>query len=80
MTIYGQHNFSWKKNELYQGKEKTGISVILYCPIDNLYRIRFSDGRLSSDYYNLTRAKDNAKKYEMRRLNMSEEEEVEESV
>lgn len=58
----------WIDYKLYYGNKDTGISVEEY-PVEgyilddlenNLWKIRFEGGDRSKDYYNLTRAKDNA--------------------
>lgn len=63
---YADH--SWKNNRLYLRRKSTKISLIPH--IDHIhnpnnypmFKIRFEDGTLS-DYYNESRAKDNAIKY-----------------
>lgn len=78
-THYGTSHFSWKDYELYFRNQKTGISIVLFPSVSgrrSLWKIKFPAGTLSDDFYNETRAKDNAKKYEMRRLNMVEEDSI----
>lgn len=63
---YADH--SWKSNKLFLRKKNTNVSLVPHVdPIHNpdnypFYKIKFEDGTLS-DYYNETRAKDNAIKY-----------------
>ncbi len=77
MNKYGSAHFNWKDNQLYQDNKKTGISVVLFeeaCfhPGTELYKIKFKEGDLSMDYYNISRAKDNAMKYAMREYNKTQ--------
>ncbi len=51
-------NCKWKDNKLFYGKLDTGISVI-----PTLFKIKYEDGTISEDVYNLTRAHDNANRY-----------------
>lgn len=60
MKHYGQSDFDWKKNKLYLTGKKTGYSVIEEKGHPGMFRIRWPDGILSEDFYNLTRAKDHA--------------------
>lgn len=48
--------FTWKDNKLYLGSEYVGE---VFSIEENLWWIKFSNGELSEDYYNETRAKDN---------------------
>lgn len=54
-------DLSWKDNELYYRNKKTGFSVFKW-PNEGYvhYKIKFENGDISEDFYNLTRAKDNA--------------------
>jgi hypothetical protein len=73
MKHYSTNNFHWKKDELYEGTKKTGISVtpwLIEGSLDNnQYKIKFAEGDYSEDFYNISRAKDNALKYAMRDYN-----------
>lgn len=54
-------NFNWKKNILYLGTEKTGFSVEYAGGPEeyyNCFKVKYPDGNLSEDFYNLTRTKD----------------------
>ena len=53
-------NFNWKRNKLYLGEENTGFSVQqkFYASDTNFYWVRWPDGVLSEDFYNLTRARE----------------------
>lgn len=68
---------SFKKNKLYHGKKKTGISI--FEDQKDQWRIRFEDLSFSPDFYNLTRVKDNAKKYYQRYINNTTEVDVAEA-
>lgn len=46
-------------NNLYALKEETGISIVE----DGLWKIKFPEGDLSDYGYNISRAKENAKRY-----------------
>jgi len=72
MKHYATDDFHWEKNELYEGTKKTGISVVFenYAQF-SMYRIKFAEGDYSEDYYNISRAKDNALKYAMREKNIT---------
>lgn len=62
-------NFKWNKQSLfYQGKEVASVVPDEKYILDDMWRVKWPDGVLSQDCYNLTRAKDNAIKYEVRRL------------
>lgn len=63
--------YNWKKEGhkpvrrlLFKGGDSTGYEVLsLYEYGQRMYRIKFPDGVVSKDYYNLYRAKDNARKH-----------------
>jgi hypothetical protein len=48
----------WKDNKQYYKGKHTGISLI-----PTLFKIKYEDGVVSEDVYNLERAHDNANKY-----------------
>lgn len=56
-------NLSWKDHKLYYGTKDTGISVFQW-PDENYvhWKYKLADGSISEDFYNITRAKDNAAK------------------
>lgn len=65
MQSYGKYN--WRKNRLYLGKAFTGLSYVKFKIEDWVfYKIQFSEGDLSKDFYNLSRVKDNAVRYHQR--------------
>lgn len=76
--------FYKKKYRLFHGKKDTGI-VLRYLAKENgnylgrldQYRIVFEDGVESDDFYNFTRACDNAKKYYLGLVNNSTENDTE---
>ena len=49
---------TWKDNKQYYKGKYTGISVI-----PTLFKIKYEDGVISEDVYNITRAHDNANRY-----------------
>jgi|HubBroStandDraft_2_1064218.scaffolds.fasta_scaffold309650_3 hypothetical protein len=55
---------SWKDNKLYYEGKFTGISLI-----PTLFKIKYEDGVISEDVYNLTRAHDNAKRHYINKEN-----------
>ena len=68
--------FYKKKYRLFHGKKETGI-IIKYDGDErgrkDQYRIVFEDGVESEDFYNFTRACDNAKKYYLNVVNKDTE-------
>lgn len=67
-------DFEWKPVKVVKeiklicrGKD-TGVAVFPDQYEEGMWRIYYGDGS-SEDYYNLTRAKDNARKYAQRKLN-----------
>jgi hypothetical protein len=68
MNCYSEKNFSWKKDKLYFGKKNTGISIVPHATYPEMFHIKWEDGELS-DFYNITWAKHNAVKSELRRIN-----------
>ena len=49
-------DFKWKGNDLYLNKKKTGFSI--FNGEEDLYWLKWPDGQISADFYNLSRAKD----------------------
>ena len=47
-------------NSLYHGSKDTGYSVVLWSV--NGWKVRWPDGVLSADWYNLARARENCRK------------------
>ena len=79
MTV-GRNRLVWKKNRLYNGKVPTNISVVPLKEVnpnsefENMYKIKIeksvtTETDYSTDFYNLTRAKDNAVKIALSPLN-----------
>lgn len=60
------NNLEFIDNKLYHGKKATGIKIV---PV--MYKIKYPDGT-ESDIFNLSRAKDNAKKWYMSTKNSTE--------
>lgn len=50
----------WRDNKLYIRNKKTEVSIVPDQEHPDLWRVSWSDGKISPDFYNLTRAKDNA--------------------
>lgn len=67
MRHYGYEDFYWHNNELYTSTDEYICKVELYKE-EPKYKIRWPND-LSEDFYNLTRAKDNAVKIAMREHN-----------
>ncbi len=55
------NNLKWKENKLYL-KDKLVAEIVPFIAQEGMYRIKWPDGTKSNDFYNLTRAKDNAVK------------------
>lgn len=53
-------DFNWKDKKLYLGKTDTKFSV--FNGEEDIYWVKWPDGQISADFYNLTRAKDNCVK------------------
>lgn len=58
--MIGKNNLSFKFKKLYHSDEDTGFSVVPDDKVEKMFRVRWPDGVLSADYYNLTRARDHA--------------------
>lgn len=67
MRIYSNAEFHWKNNKLYLGKKGTGFSV--FNAEEDLYWMKWPDGIISADYYNLSRAKDNCRQIALTQYN-----------
>lgn len=70
---FGTQHFNWKKNKLFIMSKDTDYSVIP-TNIDGykentFFRIKFLNGNLSNEFYNLTTAKDNCLVHVMRKAN-----------
>lgn len=57
--MIGRDDLIWKDKELYQGNKKTGYSVVPDGGLGKFYKVKWPDGNLSEDYYNLTWGKEN---------------------
>ena len=73
MLEYTQ-DFKWKNKKLYLRDKYTGVSVIKVKDQDNypeMYQIKWEEPLygFSEDFYNLSRAKDNAVKYVQKQEN-----------
>lgn len=58
--MIGRGDLNYKFKKLYHGTKDTGFSVVKDTETENMWRVRWPDGILSEDYYNLTWAKDHA--------------------
>lgn len=72
MTIHSSDELVWKNNKLYYQNNKF-MEVVEYSiegyPDGTYWRIKFPKGSLSNEYYNLSTAKDNAKRQALLILN-----------
>ena len=59
-------NLNFKKNKLYYGTKNTGFRAF-----PQMWSIKYPDGSLSKDVYNLTRAKEHCVKEYIRQENNS---------
>lgn len=59
MRVYSYKEFSWKENDLFY-QEELLYAVVSDEKYPSMFRIKWPDGILSADFYNLTRARDNA--------------------
>lgn len=67
MRHYGYEDFYWHNNELFSSAHEYICKVELD-RVEHFYKIHWSNG-LSEDFYNLTRAKDNAVKIAVKEYN-----------
>lgn len=74
MRHYSSREFSWKKDNLYLNSKKTDIFILLHSTYENMYWVILD--KEETDFYNLSRAKDNAIKYALRRMNISIDDDV----
>lgn len=58
--MIGKKDITFKEDKLYHKGENTGFSVVRDPDTYLMVRVRWPDGVLSKDYYNMTRAKDHA--------------------
>ena len=72
MTNHGTKELTWKDNKLYYDGEVV-YSVVKDRKYPVLYRMKAPDGKLSEDFYNLTRACDNCVFLTLQRLNQTED-------
>lgn len=56
-SIVEAMNYSMQYKVLFNGEEKTGFSVVP-SETKDMWRVRYPNGDLSVDHYNLTRAKE----------------------
>jgi len=65
---YSYNEANWENDQLFIRNKKTGVSLIPHEKHKKMYRIKWSDGTFG-DFYNKTRAKDNATKATLNVLN-----------
>jgi hypothetical protein len=58
--------YSWKNNKLYNGTKNTKFSLEEHSEYKNMYFIKFPDGSLSEDFYNISWGKQNARLLQQR--------------
>lgn len=72
MTVYGIKSLIWKENKLYHPTfmgDRYILEIIVDETYPTMYWIEWAGGKRSSDFYNLTRARDNAVKHTLMDLN-----------
>lgn len=72
--------FTWKDRKLYLDGKNTKYSIFLHSGLTHpefeetkLYKVRWPDGVLSEDFYNLTRAKQHVIQIARKELGVDEE-------
>lgn len=60
MKHYAPSDFQWKDLDLYLGIKETGFSVEK-TKTELMFRVKWPDGVLSEDYYNLPRAREHTR-------------------
>lgn len=74
MREYSGKEFSWNGNSLYKGKDFTGFEAVPMQVLGKeMFKIKWPDKMLSSDYYNKARAKDHAMREARRFYNIKDE-------
>lgn len=58
-------DFSWKKNKLFLKEEDIKVSVVPDKENKDMFRIKWGNKEVSDDFYNKSRAMDNALCFEM---------------
>lgn len=56
MPVYSRKDIKWESNNLILGKKPSGFGIEQV----DMYYVRWPDGALSEDFYNLVRAKEHA--------------------
>lgn len=74
-TIHGRKEFSWVKNSLWY-KDNYILALVPDEEHKHMFWIKWPDGTKSADFYNITRAKQNALTLTLKEMNMEEEEVV----
>lgn len=73
MRIYARSELRWRKNKLCLGsRTKALMEVQRYSAFEEYpecYQVKWPDGVLSEDFYNLSRAKDHAVRIALGKLN-----------
>lgn len=67
-THYASCHFTWEKDRLYL-VDKFLIEVVPFKEYPGMFKLRWADGTLSKDFYNLTWARDNCIKVMLNEFN-----------
>lgn len=70
MIIIKRADMHFEGKRLFQGKEDTGYEVVQDEVYQQLYRIKFPNGNISSTMYNITNAKENCLRELMKKMKM----------
>ena len=68
-NIYGRSNLSWEDNKVIFKRKEFGISLVEDKEYPSMFWIKYSNGELSKDFYNLSRAKQHAINISLDELN-----------
>ena len=69
-TKHGRNEFKWVRNSLWF-KDEYLLAVVPHETLKDMFWIKWPDGDKSEDFYNISRAKDNAVTYGVRKANRS---------
>lgn len=72
MKVIGQNRFTWKDLDLYLDGKKIG-SLVEHKIHKGMFYLKWLDGQQSDDFYNLSHAKHNLVKWELKRRNIQNE-------
>lgn len=60
MKIYTSRDLRIENKKVFYGEEDTGFSAVPNSVYSNMWRVRWPDGILSEDLYNIQRAKEHS--------------------